>query len=1166
MSNKNKIAIIGFSGQFPNCTDVEQLWKNTLSNVDCVKRFTRDEVDDYHNDLGYVDSKKYRFVGGYPSGYSSFDAAFFGISPREAMFMDPQHRKFLECSYKALEFAGYNPLEMPNSVGVFASEGLNSYLLNNIIDSGNWPEDEKEITIYGTGYDYLATRVSYLLNLRGPSFTVQSGCSGSLVAVHMAVQSLLSYECDTALAGGVSISTPVEAGYMYRENGILSESGVCRPFEKNADGTVFTNGYGAVVLKRLDDAIADNDTIFATIIGSAINNDGDDKVSYSAPSVSGQKEVIKEAYSIAEVDLGDIGYIECHGTGTKLGDPIEFAALSQVFAKAAKDNTCVLGSVKSYLGHMNSAAGIVGLLSTVGYIVNKKLPAVLHFNQVNSEIDIDNSHFRVLKESENWKCSDLRRAGISSFGVGGTNVHVVLEEYNNSNRLAEVSMSTIVFMLSAKSEVSLKRQIKSWHEFLGNHDSIKLEDLFFTLAVGRPTFEYKVAFVASSIGEILERLNNVEIIKSSATGRTIVSKDCDVQKLCRAFLAGDKISWEKFFNGNKRIPLPTYSFEDEEYWIDIGYRSGTSFVNRKNPNIDEWFYTPIYVEEDIEERSPDANKEWLILEGHGTNISEQIKKFYPHMNLIIVNLKDIKSREEYFDIFNNLKKSGKIPEVIVHCCSLNNFSNIDDKRILENGLFSLLYTVQALSSVDRNNKHTIAVLTNQLGSVLDEEFSPLKSTIFGISKTINKEYPYSCKVLDIGPMLSKEIISEIEFCQEEFSVYRNNRKFIEKHRKVNVSDNSQISLENGTYIITGGLGYFGLDIAQLISEKASKARIVLIGRSLFPPKEEWAKIIQEKGENHGLSKKIIRLQQMESNGSEVCVESINVKNAADLKKIYELYGSDLIGVIHAAGVVESSILDRKDIRSFDTLFDAKVWGSINIVKESLNYNPKFVILCSSMNSMIGGLGQADNTASTSFVDYFAKYCRNQGLKNVFAINWGAVNQTRRREFESLVEFRDLSEEHFKNRMTDGERFTVFERLLKCGARWHKIIISTIELNAVLENWNKVSTVTSLIKDRKISYKKRADISNLCCSEIIMPRNQYEEFLCNCFSDILGIDQISVDDNFFELGGHSLSAIRLSEKIKNKFGLGLHAMFIYEYPRLLDLAMFIREQVESKSCK
>ncbi|MDR0580841.1 MAG: KR domain-containing protein, partial [Holosporaceae bacterium] len=319
------------------------------------------------------------------------------------------------------------------------------------------------------------------------------------------------------------------------------------------------------------------------------------------------------------------------------------------------------------------------------------------------------------------------------------------------------------------------------------------------------------------------------------------------------------------------------------------------------------------------------------------------------------------------------------------------------------------------------------------------------------------------------------------------------------------------------------------------------------------------------GENHGLSKKIIRLQQIENNGAVVHVEQADTKNFDEIKNIFDKYGAStkIVGVVHAAGVVESSILDRKTIESFDTLFDAKVWGSINVVKASEKYNPGFIVLCSSMNSMIGGLGQADNTASTSFVDYYARYCRANNKNNVFTINWGAVNQSRKRDFESLVEFRDLSEEHFKNRMTENERSIVFERLLKSGRRWHRVIVSTIELNSVLERWNEVSTVASLVKDRKTTHKKRSEIKAIKSAEVISPKNRYEENLCNYFSDILGIDPISRDDNFFELGGHSLSAIRLNEKIKSDFNLSLHAMSIYEYPILSNLALFIKDQIESK---
>jgi polyketide synthase PksJ len=797
MSNENKIAIIGFSGQFPNSNDVDELWKNIFDGRDCMKKLSRDEVDDYHNDLGYVDSKNYRFVGGYPETFSSFDAAFFGISPKEAMFMDPQHRKFLEHAYLAFEHAGYNPLNIKESVGVFASEGVNSYLLNNIIDSGNWPDDDKEMSIYGCGYDYLATRVSYLLNLKGPSFTIQSGCSGSLASVHMAVQSLMSFDSDMALAGGVSILTPVQAGYMFQQNGILSESGACRPFDKDADGTIFTNGYGVVVLKRLEDAISAGDNIFATIIASAINNDGSEKISYSAPSVSGQRNVLTTALSIAEIKAKDVGYVECHGTGTKLGDPIEFQALMQAFDDAPKNNSTVIGSVKSYLGHMNSAAGIVGLLTALGCILHKKLPAVLNYKQNNPEIDTDNSPFKILKTASEWKCDKKRIAGVSSFGVGGTNVHVILEEYENTVSPAGSNKETL-FMLSAKSQTSLEKQIGKWEEFLKSNAEINFENLFFTLAVGRPVFEYKTAFLFSSREDLINKLKSAEVIHSTASGSTINANEKSLQNLKQAFLAGNDIIWDSYFKNYKHIPLPTYSFDEDKYWIDIGYRSGNSeSMNRKNPNIDEWFYTPIYVEDDFSDKEPDAKNKWLIIEPENNFVSNKIRKVYPDLSINTVHLKDVKSKEEYFDIFKKLKESSNLPDIIVHAYSLNNFDEADDPKILENGLFSLLYTVRTLSSVNRDSKCKIAVVTDKITSIVDEDFSPLKSTVFGISKTINKEYPYSCKVLDIGQNITKQIINEIENSANEFAIYRNNHKFIERYRKIEIKE-SKTDLQTGT--------------------------------------------------------------------------------------------------------------------------------------------------------------------------------------------------------------------------------------------------------------------------------------------------------------------------------------------------------------------------------
>lgn len=1164
--NITKIAVIGFSGQFPGAQDVESFWENIYKGIDGLIHYKREDIDLSHNNSGLIDNKNYRAVGGEPEGMKNFDASFFGISPKEAILMDPQHRKFLETAYAAFEHAGYNPFNIKHPVAIFASESVNTYLLSNIINSGRWTNDE-EMAIYGCGYDYLATRISYMLNLKGPSLTVQSGCSSSLVAVHLGIKSLLAFECDMTLVGGISILTPFPAGYVYQEGGILSESGICRPFDIHADGTIFSNGYGAVILKRLDDAIQDGDTIYATILSSAINNDGSDKISYSAPGVEGQRDVILSALSFADISPESIGYVECHGTGTKLGDPIEIKALQTAYNQFTKQKQfCAIGSVKSSIGHMNSAAGIAGFINVVGCLHKKRLLGIKHFSNPNPAINFEDSPFYVLTESSTWESKTPRRAAVSSFGIGGTNVHMILEEYKENEKAKNNFCKAMLFTLSAKTENALKKIISKWIVFLESHPDLDINNACFTLAIGRPTFEFRIAIVTYGYQDLLSQLRTTQCNKALPNNKIITAKEESCESLKIEFQQGSKINWDGFFDTTtQRIALPTYAFQEDCYWLDIENRTEqNTYSNQKNPDLNKWFYTQQYVESDIKNQNTLIPMHWLIFDAEDSLI-EQIKSFCPNASITVVKQSEVKEKKDYITVFENLIKTDKMPDIIVHGFLMDKMQE-NSPVALERGLFSVMYTVQALNEIKVGHQCRFAIIARNIATLSNnEELNPLKATIFGLTRTINKEYAHhSCILMDIDELNNLSMINDIVASEDEFVVYRGWQRFIEHYRPINMPS-TDFNLSDGSYIITGGLGCFGLDIADVISEHIPTVNLVLLDQVPFPSKNQWPDIIKEHGATHGLVKKILRLQAITSRGSSISIESVNVTNLLALEEIYKNANKNkpIRGIIHAAGVVESSILDRKTPKSFDCLFDAKIWGSINVVKAATHYNPEFILLCSSMNSMIGGLGQADNTASTSFVDYFARHCRNKGNKNVFALNWGAVNQSRPREFESLPEFQTLSQEHLKNRMTEDERKIIFKRILESGKNWYRIVISTIDINCVLKEWNKVSSIKELVKDRKIQLKSRSELHHLKAVPLENPSNNVERLLCAHVQEILGIDTISRLDNFFELGGHSLSAIRLNEKIKNDFGLRLHAMTIYEYPVIRDISAFIQTELDQK---
>jgi acyl transferase domain-containing protein len=486
------IAIIGLSGRFPGADDVEQFWQNLRDGVESITRFSDDELLAAGISPSQLSDPRYVKARPILRGVELFDAAFFGYSPREAELMDPQHRIFLECAWEALEDAGYAAEHGHGPIGVYAGASLSTYLFNLYSNADLLQNVDPLQTIIGNASDSLTTSVSYKLNLKGPSLAVQTFCSTSLVAVHLACQSLKRGECEVALAGGVSVLVPQQSGYLYQEDGIVSPDGHCRPFDANAQGTLFGNGVGVVVLKRLQDALRDGDEIHAVVRGSAINNDGSLKVGYTAPSVEGQADVITEALADAGVTPDTISYIEAHGTGTNLGDPIEVAALTKAFRTVTdKTQFCAIGSVKSNVGHLDRAAGVTALIKTVLALKHRQLPPSLHFETPNPKIDFAGSPFYVNTALSDWQTASVpRRAGVSALGFGGTNAHVIVEE---APQLAESGPSRPwhLLLLSAKTPMALENSTANLAEYIRDQTAAQLPDIAYTLQVGRKTFSHR---------------------------------------------------------------------------------------------------------------------------------------------------------------------------------------------------------------------------------------------------------------------------------------------------------------------------------------------------------------------------------------------------------------------------------------------------------------------------------------------------------------------------------------------------------------------------------------------------------------------------------------------------------------------------------------------------
>ncbi|MDP8242502.1 MAG: SDR family NAD(P)-dependent oxidoreductase [Candidatus Hinthialibacter antarcticus] len=510
--SSNKIAVIGMAGRFPGARDVYEFWRNLEQGVESVRFFSKEELLAAGEDPTLLDDPNYVAANGYLDGIEEFDAPFFGFTPREAEITDPQHRLFLECVWNALEDAGYDSSRFDGRIGVFGGAGPSSYLIHNLLARPDAIQNVDRFNLLmGNNKDYVPTRASYKLNLTGPSLNVNTACSSSLTAVHLACQSLMDYQCDIAVAGGVGIQVP-QRGYLYEENAILSPDGHCRAFDADAQGTVSGNGVALVVLKRLDDALQDRDSVRAVVLGSAINNDGAAKVGFTAPSVEGQTEVIAEALAVAEVEPDSIQYIETHGTGTRLGDPIEIAALRAAFREAeGKGAFCAIGSVKTNVGHLDEAAGGAGLIKTVMALEHGVIPPSLHFQKPNSQIDFDGGPFFVADKRAEWKTDGApRRASVSSFGIGGTNVHIVLEEPpvvepTPTNRRWQL------LTLSARSQAALEQYSQSLAEHLSQNSSTSLADAAYTLQVGRKPFLQRRVVCAQNAQDAMAALRGDDV-------------------------------------------------------------------------------------------------------------------------------------------------------------------------------------------------------------------------------------------------------------------------------------------------------------------------------------------------------------------------------------------------------------------------------------------------------------------------------------------------------------------------------------------------------------------------------------------------------------------------------------------------------------------------------
>lgn len=1215
------VAIIGIALKLPRADDALGFWELLKNGTDCIGELPETRREDLRKYLKFknIPCEGIRFLdGAFLNEIDKFDYKFFHLTPKEASLMDPCQRLFLENVWQLFEDAGYSGENITGSnTGVYL--GYSTNLRDNYAKLVSDVEPESvSASVAGNIAAITPSRISYILDLKGPTIVVDTACSSSLTAVHLACKGLQNGDCDMAIAAGIKLCVlPVDDGFKI---GIESSNARANAFDDSADGTGIGEGVASVLLKPLKNAIKDRDSIYAVIKGSAVNQDGT-SIGLTAPNPAAQTEVIIKALKAAGVEPDTISYLEAHGTGTSLGDPIEIQGIQNAFRKYSdKKQFCAVGTVKTNIGHLYEASGIAGLIKAVLALKYKQIPPSLNFRKPNKKIDFLNSPVYVNDKLSDWNPEGgIRRCGVSSFGFSGNNCHVILEEAPwNGKEDASYKEGYMLFTLSARSEYSLELLVEAYKGYLAGNHTYSIDDICYTANTGRKHHNHRIAIIAKDKDDLLEKLNRLDystheengvfyntfnivkktagenrlhevlesdIRKATGAANEIVyqfvnaeKKDTDaLHEICKLYTAGANIKWKEFYRGEKgyKVNLPLYPFEKSRCWLEIPETDGQNRGLENNLYYEVgWRTEPRSKEECL------PAGELLVIKG-GAGTGDEVTKKLQKNGLEAI---EVEVGTGYEKVNDNMYKIGtgfddcerlvgelkkRSPGKIIYFGGMDSEQGIDGieklKKSQERGIKNLYWLMKAVMKHIADREIELIIITKFACEVDrgEEAINPINAGLLGLGRVLGRENPnIKVRAIDIDSKTSSDdIISELSIQKQTYvTAYRSGKRYVEEFRAVEIEKIPYTPVEiksEGIYVITGGMGGIGLEVARLLAGHG-KVNLALINRSGLPEKEAWDQILNT-GKDKAVCRRIQAIRDLEAKGANVECFSSYMASLDEVQTIFEIlrkrYGR-INGVVHGAGVAENELIIDQSEETVEEILKPKIYGTWILDRLTEKDNPDFFVMFSSVATVFSAPKQACYAAANAFLDAYSCEMRRVGRKAA-TINWVAWKET------GMAAENGLAMDTMFKTLPTADGIGAFEELLNRDIG--RVLVGKI-------NYESKMALLFEKSQLRISDEIRAGIAGINGSgksgkpavkpEITLrgkDRQEYtrtEEIIAGIYREVTGLNEFNIDDDFFELGGDSILLLRVQKKLEEYYPGKVSISDLFEHSSIAKLSKFI----------